>query len=301
MKKSLFMFAIILMALTSCSNERIAIEQETTPQETEISAYRNDPTILRLTTLNDSLIATQYGSRSIWSFFKKVCKVAYADIKGAAAGFAFGTLIGGPTGAGICATICAVGASADEGEKVFASRSACFSQSDIELAYVNTICNPNVERDPDNYPVRMDYEIPDEFKSCIQVGVIHNLTLNTLRNGEPYEYGIEDGLTQEELVILHSDVFQNQYADFMNDETSFDMDYSLSNNTKEEYIVQLFLDVYKKYPLGVSDVSYIINEYSNIVENDSTLTFEQKRAIFTALSVAAYSTEYWDAVLNGNE
>lgn len=312
MKKLLFMFALVCMVLTSCSNEDVSPAPEAKAQEAALSAYKYDPTITRLTAFNDSLITSQPASRSLWSFFKKVCSIASADIKGAVAGYKkgceewtnqyglWGNEIGGVAGA----IVDGIGASKLAFDNEFHSKSilTC-SQTDIEQAYVYTICSPDFEVNPDALGEPWVIKIPEEFHSCVELGIIHNLTLNTLRNNESSigQVDISNGFTDQQIAVIHSETFQNHFIEYMSDSSSFSMEYIFSNYCKEEYIVKLFLDLYTQYPENLYDVNYIISEYIDIIENDSSITSGQKQAIYIAISVAGYSSQYWNNVLKGDE
>ena len=41
------------------------------------------------------------------------------------------------------------------------------------------------------------------------------------------------------------------------------------------------------------DVGYLINRYIELIEKDSQITDLQKGVVYSALSTAAYSTNYW--------
>lgn len=41
------------------------------------------------------------------------------------------------------------------------------------------------------------------------------------------------------------------------------------------------------------DVGYLINRYIELIEKDSQITDLQKGVVYSALSTASYSTNYW--------
>lgn len=65
------------------------------------------------------------------------------------------------------------------------------------------------------------------------------------------------------------------------------------NITKEDKIIQLFLEVFQEYPSDMEDINYLINKYIELIESDAQITELQKEAVYFALSTAAYSTNYW--------
>lgn len=63
-------------------------------------------------------------------------------------------------------------------------------------------------------------------------------------------------------------------------------------------IMELFLDIYTKYPNGFEDIDEIINHYIQEIEK-SNLSSYDKEYLFTGLSVAAYSPRFWADKLEG--
>jgi hypothetical protein len=268
----------------------------------EALSFNDDPTIVQLNKLNDSLmtISSNVESRGkFWNIFKKVCKIAFADIKGAYNGYKWGAIFG-PAGSWVGASVVGIGSSAIAGVDEFSRASLQFiSQSEIECAYVITISDPNFEINKLSVGERVKIDIPQEHVSTVELGKVHNLTLQTLQTKDLTMVNIENGFTTEEIEILHSSKFQDYYTSYLSDNNAFSLDFVLSDsNDKEDYIVQLFLDLYKNYPNDIDDVNYIINEYIHIIEQDTQLTPEEKHIIYIAIAMAGYSTDYWDQTLS---
>lgn len=302
MKKILLIFSLLCMFFISCSNE------EPVPQETltknnieEISIY-NDPIVLQLSNFNDSLmsISSTVESRGkFWDIFKKVCKIAFADIKGAYNGFKWGSIFG-PVGSWVGACVVGVGSSAAAGMSDFSGGNVQFiSQADVEAAYSITVMDPNLERNKKLLGDRVKINIPDEYLSSVDLGKLHNLTLMTLQTKDLSNVHVENGFSTEEIEILHSSKFKDYYYSYLTDIDALSLNFALLNpDSKEEYIVQLFLDLYKNYPSDIDDVNYIINEYIHIIEQDTLITTEEKKVIYTAVVMAGYSTDYWNQTIN---
>ena len=64
-----------------------------------------------------------------------------------------------------------------------------------------------------------------------------------------------------------------------------------SSTAKE--ILKLFSDLYTKYPSKIEDVDFIIDYYAEHIFASSALSETDKDALFSSLSVAAYSPRYW--------
>ena len=302
MKKILLFFSLLCMFLVSCTNEEPISPEFQSQNDVEVISFNDDPTILQLSNLNDSLmsISSNVESRGkFWNIFKKVCKIAFADIKGAYNGYKWGSIFG-PVGSWVGASVVGIGSSAIAGIDEF-SRAPLqlVSQSDVEAAYVITVCDPNFESNKLLVGERVKIDIPQEHISTVELGKVHNLTLKTLQTKDLSTVNIENGFSTEEIEILHSTKLQNYYTSYLNDSNAFDLDFALSDsNSKDEYIVQLFLDLYKNYPSDIDDVNFIINEYIHIIEQDTLLTTEEKQVIYTAIAMAGYSTDYWDQTLS---
>lgn len=58
-------------------------------------------------------------------------------------------------------------------------------------------------------------------------------------------------------------------------------------------ILKLFSDLYTKYPSKIEDVDFIIDYYAEHIFASSALSETDKDALFSSLSVAAYSPRYW--------
>lgn len=58
--------------------------------------------------------------------------------------------------------------------------------------------------------------------------------------------------------------------------------------------MRLYLDVFQTYPDKADDVEFITNKYIEHISASDELSAEEKEIIYSALSVAASSYEYWE-------
>lgn len=163
----------------------------------------------------------------------------------------------------------------------------------MELAYVNAKLNDNLRTKECLECSVIDINLPQKYMTSKDVGVLHNVTLRIIEEDLPLEYKLEDGLTKDEIRMLQSDEFVEKYNYSLNHPKVFSIDYMSENITKEDKIIQLFLEVFQEYPSDMEDINYLINKYIELIESDAQITELQKEAVYFALSTAAYSTNYW--------
>ncbi|MBD5300877.1 MAG: hypothetical protein HDS17_05350 [Bacteroides sp.] len=299
MKQILFIIigVVNLLLITSCSNNEQPLENIENIGVVE-SPFESDTLIVKLKSLNDSLISqSHHESRGLFSFLRildELCIIA-ADVKGAVDGAKWGGSVLGVPGAVLGSVVVGATYSAMAG-LCMDSRSCVenkIKQKQIELAYVNATLNDELIQNERTENSSMTINIPVEYKSSLDAGVYHNITLKIIDEELPLEYALEDGLTSEELSMLHSDEFTSKYNYSINNPEVFSIDYMCANPNKEDKIIQLFLQAYQEYPSELGDLEYLINRYIDLIESDSQITDLQKSAVYSALSTAAYSTNYW--------
>ena len=60
-------------------------------------------------------------------------------------------------------------------------------------------------------------------------------------------------------------------------------------------VMKLYLDIINKYPEKVDDVEFVSNKYIELITNSSELTDEEKDCLYSAISVAVSSFEFWQS------
>ena len=55
----------------------------------------------------------------------------------------------------------------------------------------------------------------------------------------------------------------------------------------------MFMTLYTQYPSKLDDIDFIVDYYANQIAVSKALNDSEKDAMFSALSVAAYSPRYW--------
>ena len=67
-----------------------------------------------------------------------------------------------------------------------------------------------------------------------------------------------------------------------------------TNEDVPDVVMRLYLEVFQNYPDKADDVEFITNKYIELISASNELTAEEKEIIYSALSVAASSYEYWE-------
>lgn len=315
--KKLFKFSMLTIALiasnalfVSCSTE----EEELQLEEQMSTKFPDSKLIQDLTSLNDDLMLNCTKTRG-WTT-RQTLNVAIADISGAynggkgggVVGAKIGLCLGSPItgsvfGAFLGGVICGAGASwlaAPETRAVTPTLTystvsqVCDLTIDGDLT-VNTACLKTT-------PVSLEkIELEDEIVSSVtleekqlNVGKMHNVILSVL-----------DGSTtiDDSKVVTSKDTLYNTIITSDEMECLFEEMKTNANNgdfynedTKANYVMKLFEEIFTKYSSDNHDVVYIINEYSKIINNSSELTNEEKDWIMTGLATALYSFNYWNVV-----
>lgn len=298
---------LAMMILGSCTNEvdSSCKSFESAPaMDTLDDNLNEDPLIISLSELNDSLYKSTKvtnvntrGWRDIFGFLKLV-EIVYVDVLGGIKGAQWGSA-GGVAGSIAGCVLVGIGTSAlacCNFENTVATRisdRAYYPQSQVEAAYAYAIQDKKLQQEEIINCSAIKIQFPPNFESSVEVGLYHNIALKILNDELPSEYELGDYLTEEQMSILHSESFKRNYSTLLTDPNLFSMDYLEDCSQKEDRIIKLFLDVYKEYPEDLEDVNLLINLYIDRIEADSTITELQKQCVYSALSIAAYSTVYW--------
>lgn len=73
--------------------------------------------------------------------------------------------------------------------------------------------------------------------------------------------------------------------------------FSNNGNSIDEKVIDIFLEIYLQYPDSLDDIYFLVNKYSEIINSSIDITVEEKSNIYSALSIAAYSSIYWEQQL----
>lgn len=183
MKKYFIILSLFAFLCIGCSVEepKTSFSEENSEQ----NVIKQDKLILELQELNDSLIQSkQTVTRGRFKdFFKKICNIVVADVKGGFSGATIGNKVGGKVGAWICGVVTAIGDSFKAGVTEF-SRATMkgLSIEEIEAAYSQTIYKDIDISEAEYIKLNANLKIPTEFKYTTEMGRLHNLTLSLVLN-----------------------------------------------------------------------------------------------------------------------
>lgn len=170
-------------------------------------------------------------------------------------------------------------------------------------------------------PIEDYWQPPIQDIVPIETGLIHNTLLekmlfetnqkidtNTLsiEDKETYFKIREDVKSQE---ALFETIYSNTISAYTtlketNDVSLFlgklKKSFSSDNNSFQNKVIDLFLNIYLQYPEDINDVFFIIDKYAEIIMDAQDLTDDDKKNILYSLSIAAYSSAYWEQQLENN-
>ena len=291
--------AIILMLIViSCSNNEQVLPNLDEERISPTAQLDADPLIVNLKSLNDSLISNRnIESRGFRDFFRFMDAIAVvvADVRGAIDGAKWGGSLLGWPGAILGSVVVGATYSTLAGlccdSRALSENKVNLQQ--VELAYVNATLDEGLIRDEILEATPIAINIPKEYQSSLEVGVLHNATLRIIDEDIPMQYELEDGLSTDEIKMLNSDEFVSKYNYSLENPQVLTLEYINDDPSKEDRVIQLFLQAYQEYPSDLDDVNYLINRYIELIEIDPQITEMQKEIVYSALSTAAYSTNYW--------
>jgi len=291
MKKVLFGLLCAALLVCSCQSDDTVLSQP------EVISPSSD-LVFKLTELNDSLMSTnEVISRGVtYSQAYSYTKIAYKDIKGAYKLGKIGLRIGrvfGPEGAATGAVIGGLIGGAgysyieyNKGQTRAGNQIA--SPLQVTQAYISVV--ESAPTYSEYTPTQITLQYPTTNQSTQLMGAKHNLILQKLVDNELSLTPINKCLSPEEESIISSQEFEESYYAGLESESSNEE----ADEDIPDVVMRLYLDIFKNYPDKADDVEFITNKYIELVSASNELTEEEKEIIYSALSVAASSYEYWE-------
>lgn len=169
----------------------------------------------------------------------------------------------------------------------------------------------SVKEDNDNYAldslsdeVDIDGQILDEVhltRRQLNVGKIHNIILAALADS------MQIGDSEPAMRSVTNDDYMTEEMDFQSFSALMDWNelYEEANQmadgvetgvieSKADYIIILFLNIFSVYTYETKDVVTLINKYATVVNSSNEFTEEEKEYIMYGLATALYSYNYWE-------
>lgn len=158
----------------------------------------------------------------------------------------------------------------------------------VTQAYVSVIeSRPQYN---DHTPSKITLKYPTVDTNIQLMGAKHNLVLQKLVDNDLSLTPINKCITPEEEAIITSKEFEDSYYSGLEEENTDEE----TDKDVPDVVMRLYLDVFQTYPDKADDVEFITNKYIEHISASDELSAEEKEIIYSALSVAASSYEYWE-------
>lgn len=306
----------------------------------EESALIADLAAFNSTLLNDET-RTQQASPSFkkfWRVLVRVCKVASADVCGAVggsvAGLATGLIVSGGNviAGGALAVVGGATTSISSSVKAYEKDldrhgpikdmaldgNSIYTDPYYVYQHFASVTEEEIQQYAASNNVNVDFLTKNPEYN--RMGAIHNIALEKL-----FQYATEapqtriiggntDNSLESQLLhhkdfvkayreqISYTEYYLSQFDEVFTDEGAINPKlniYRLSPAGKE--IMDMFIELYTRYPAKLEDVDFIVNYYANKIADSNALDPDQKEAMLSALSVSAYSPRYWISKLDMEE
>ena len=298
--KTNFTFFLLLGALIfigSCSNNDSI--NDSLSQQTEKTGAQVLNVAKEFKVLNDSLLSIRNSeTRGFWKKAFTYCALVGADVEGAyqigKIGGGVGSLFG-PVGSVAGALIGGLIGGAGASYVVYCSTksTSIVSPQTVISAYA-AVAEENPEF-TDSSPEQIDLNLPEDKKELLAIGEKHNLILEKLSNEEFSLTPVVEVLTPLEAEIVKSKEFEDGYYSVLNKLIGDDDTYVENDGSTGNIVMKLYLDIINKYPENLNDVEFVSNKYIELISNSSELSEEEKDRLYSAISVAVFSFEYWQS------
>ena len=314
------------MFMTSCSSEINEIVQ----QREEM--YIDSKAIQELKVFNDKTLESK-GNKIMRGGIPRWVTISVHDAIGAYCGGKTGAALGGKiglvagspiTGAAFGGFLGAVGFGAYKSARTYHSTcSYACTPEDFQINFINNAyplikqyydeleSNLNIKGNDLLTPnslgeqIDVDEQILDSVNldnHFLYVGKLHNVILSSLQNsaqvGEDISLSMRSSLNYEDIeedinfTYISSQMDWNEFYDEAN---QLAVELETDNaNSKVDYVMTLFADIFSIYPSEIDDVVMIINKYAAVVKASDEFTEEEKEYIMYGLATALYSYNYWE-------
>lgn len=129
-------------------------------------------------------------------------------------------------------------------------------------------------------------------KQQLDFGKMHNILLSELER--------EASIIESELchsddsvynTIINCDDMKTLYDHVLTDTKN---NVYFGSDTKSEYVMQLFSEIFKEYAENGGDITIVINKYAQLINETDELNEGEKNCILSGLATALYSLHYWN-------
>lgn len=314
------------LLFTSCSADINTNVQS--PKNT----FNNSKIVQELSLINCQLLASNENT-TMRSGIPRWLNVTLQDAIGAYCGGRTGAALGGKiglvagspiTGAAFGGFLGAVGFGAYKSARTYHSTcSYACTPEDFQINFINNAyplikqyydeleSNLNIKGNDLLTPnslgeqIDVDEQILDSVNldnHFLYVGKLHNVILSSLQNsaqvGETINLSMRGSLDYDDIeedinfTYVSSQMDWNEFYDEAN---QLAVELETDNaNSKVDYVMTLFADIFSIYPSEIDDVVMLINKYAAVVKASDEFTEEEKEYIMYGLATALYSYNYWE-------
>lgn len=159
------------------------------------------------------------------------------------------------------------------------------------IAYASVLKEGNIEN---SVPKDIIVDYPIEDKDITLMGAKHNLVLKKLIDNDIKIEKVEDCFTKEELAVINSDEYQKVFDKTMSAISNNNDILKIEGDDVTTKVMNLFYEILQKYPDNNDDIEYIINKYIEVIKKSNEISDVDKKNIYSGLSIAASSSEFWE-------
>lgn len=293
-----FFFLILILGnllLISCNDVEILSDNKQSAENI----------IDRLKSFNDSVMLSTPTTRVSSGRWLYLLSVASADAGGAyaggVAGAKIGTIIGHPHVGAAIGAICCGGYTSYQCHRILSDAGATrgnlegeteLKPMEVAAAYAPILKDENTIKKNYTSNIYLE-ETSGDLKS---IGAKHNLLLKNLQLKNFDVESVGNLLSSEEKYVLESDEFEHQMDSVVN-QLQFKINemkpVQVDGMNVPSRIMNLFFDIFSKFPENENDVGLIVSKYLEEINSDGSISDTEKQLIEQSLSVAVSSYEYW--------
>lgn len=143
-----------------------------------------------------------------------------------------------------------------------------------------------------------EFTLPEESEYCELVGMAHNEALEYAMAEEEF---VEEEFVETPVITSVYDSLSPIASALLSCQEMKDSLWVLYQNhlqqsqiqTISDTIVDLFIEPYATATTNIDDVVALANDYVDMISESDALTEEEKSEVYSAISVAVYSTCFW--------
>lgn len=272
-------------------------------------AFEYSQILTKMSSFNDSLLSIKPQTRSTNSFIRNL-SIVCADVVGGYSGgktaFELCPKVLGPnivgTVTGVSAVVCGAWSSYKVG-RVWGvwsnTRAVAITDDNIPLRLMSAYAPIREDEKQifENRTKLIRIDMPEDMQELYSIGPKHNIVLNNLLSNDGITQNCKKYFTPEEIIYLESEEFVRANDSICNSICRLLNSGEIPITDGKDIsslLINLFTQILAQYPDDADDVQFVIKKYTEAVRNSKEIPDDEKMNIYSALSVAASSYEYWN-------